>query len=155
MCHLSSKQWSICFEGLLIAQLEKNRNTMVFLVWNIIWKAGCQKGWELFKHLISLSQFSSSRRGKKLAGDVVHTSHSKAIFLHVSKFTCISVPGVACFKAFPSSCTSLASKHLEAEDFFWTVDMSCKLLIFPVILIFPAALYLLQCLAYCSEQWQK
>lgn len=73
MYHLSSKQWSIWFEGLLIAKLEKNRNTMVFSFWNVIWKAGCQKGWEFFTHLISLPQFSSSRGRKKLIGDVVHT----------------------------------------------------------------------------------
>lgn len=98
---------------------------MVFLFWNVIWKAGCQKGWEFFMHLISLPQFSSSGGRKKLIGDVVHTPHSKALFLQVSKFTCISVPGVACFKAFPLPCMSLASKDLGAEDFFCFLPLEC------------------------------
>lgn len=99
-----------------------------------------------------------SRRGKKHMGDVVHTPHSKARFLQVSKFTCVSVPGVVCFKAFPLSCLSLASEDLGVEHFFCFPALHCghclcKLLMFPVILIFPAAPCLLQCLADCSEQW--
>lgn len=136
---------------------KKTRNTVVSLFWNGIWKAGCQNGWELFTHHCSPLQFFSSRRGKKHVGDVLHTPHSNARFLQISKFTCISVPGVICFKAFPLSCMSLASDDLGVEHFFCFLALDCghclcKLLVFPVILIFPAALCLLQCLAYCSEQ---
>lgn len=157
--HLSSKHWSIWFEGLLIAQLEKKQEYYGFLVLEYYLKGWVPKG----MGIIYTSNFTfpvfQFKRGKETCRwCCTHPSLKGSIFagFQVHLYFC-SRGGL--FQGIPVILHVWPQKTLGQRTsfafFLWTVDVSCKLLMFPVILIFPEALYLLQCLAYCSEQWHK
>lgn len=88
--HSSSSKFFLCC---FIILFERQQNS-------------CLKGRKLLPRVTSLPRFSSSK--KKLAGNLLDTLHSKPVLLQVRRFTFISIPGMACFKAFLIACSLLS-----------------------------------------------
>lgn len=136
------------FSGSLVSLLSRPIRTPKYdWLWYLFTNHLFSKQWSIWIEGLVIAQ-----RKKK------YSPHSEETFLQVPKFTLISVPGVACFKAFLWVCVSLTSEVLRAEDLFCFLPLEhrhwCKLLMFAVIFR-SSALNLLQCLAHCSEKWLK
>lgn len=148
MHHLSSKQWSIWSEGLLIAKLGKKIGILWFSCPGILFeRLGAERDGNYSCICLHFTSFAVEEEGRNLSVTLSSILAGRQYFLQVSEFPCVSVPEMACLEALPLSCVSLASKDLGAEDCLF-LPPGCGLwhkILFPALLVFPAALSVLQC----------
>lgn len=160
MCHLSSKQRGICFEGSLIAQQIKNQEYCGYLVLECWLKGWVPKQMGVIYTSWFTSPVFQLEKGKETCGWCCTHPSLKCKVLAGFQVHLYFCSRGSLLQGIPVTLhvSGLRTPWVEHLFCFLALDCGhclCKLLMFPVILIFPAALCLLQCLAYCSEQWLK